>query len=41
MIWVVGLSPPMHTPSPESFDQLMTCVNGACDVDHRGSEVLQ
>ncbi|WP_413440602.1 hypothetical protein [Synechococcus sp. MIT S1220] len=25
----------MHTPSPESPDQLMSCVKGACDVGHR------
>ena len=25
----------MQTPSPESTDQLMTCVKGACDVGHR------
>ena len=42
-VWFVSLGspPPMYTPSPESPVQLMTCVKGACDVAHRGSEALQ
>ena len=42
-VWFVSLGspPPMYTPSPESPDQLMTCVKGACDVGHRGPEALQ
>ena len=31
----------MHSPSPESLDQLMTCVSSACEVGHRGAEALQ
>ena len=33
--------PPMHTPSPESPADLMTCVKGACDVGHRAAKALQ
>ena len=39
--WLRRRFPPMHTPSPESLLPLMTCVKGACDVGHRGSEALQ
>ena len=32
-----GISP-RCTPSPESPDQLMTCVKAACDLGHRGQK---
>ena len=31
----------MHTPSPESPDQLMTCVKAACDLGHRGPKAVE
>jgi len=37
----LGSPPPMHTPSPQSLFQLLTCVRPACDVDHRGTKALQ
>ena len=36
-----GVSAPVNTPSPESISDSMPCVSAACEVGHRGSEVLQ
>tara|TARA_B100002051_G_scaffold272730_1_gene310024 strand:+ start:1168 stop:1404 length:237 start_codon:yes stop_codon:yes gene_type:complete len=36
-----ALAPPMHTPSPESLIQAMTCISATCEVGHRQQKTWQ